>query len=404
MKLIKRQAYLKKLRALKNQHIVKVISGVRRCGKSTLLKLFIDELKKEVPQTQVLQYNFEDAQNIGYCKDWLLLHKEIVAKTVDNKRYYLFFDEIQQVSEFEKLIDSLQLNENFDIYITGSNSYLLSGELATLLTGRYIQINMLPFSFGEYLELFDDKSRIDILFQKFLDKGSFPQAVHLQNIDANLSTDYHRDIYNSIVQKDIKNRFKFAANSSFDIVTRFLFDSVGSQISANNIKEGLAKEGIKLSTHTVLKYILALTQSYILYQAQRFDTKGKRLLKTQSKFYVVDTGLRNALLGRQDGSDLGHLLENIIFLELNRRGGQVYIGKAGEKEVDFICIDKEGFTTYYQIAYTVRDSKTLERELSAFKAIHDSNPKILLTMDIEEPVHNGIKQINVINWLLQNQY
>ncbi|MDR0646536.1 MAG: ATP-binding protein [Elusimicrobiota bacterium] len=400
MKLIKRPFYLEKLRLLKGEHLIKVIAGVRRSGKSTLFKLFINELKEKVPPDQILQYNFEDAQNSKYCEDWFLLHKEILEQTSQDKPYYLFFDEIQQVKNFEKLIDSLQLRDNFDIYITGSNSYMLSGELSTLLTGRYIQIDVLPFSFTEYLNFFEDKSRTDILFQKFLNYGGFPQAITLQKIDPNLTADYHTDLYKSIIQKDIKKRFKFTAKNSFEIITKFLFDSIGSEISANNIKEHMSKEGIKLSTHTVLKYISALSQSFIFYSAQRYDTKGKRLLKTQSKFYAVDTGLRNSLLARPSGQDLGHLLENIVFLELKRRGGQVYIGKAGNKQVDFIHKDKQGFITYYQVSYSVRDLTTLERELSAFKAIKDANPKILLTMDAEEPVHNGIRQINAINWLL----
>jgi predicted AAA+ superfamily ATPase len=401
MELIKRDFYLQKLRLLKGQHIIKVISGVRRCGKSTLFQLFIDELKKDIAPEQILQYNFEDAQNANYCKDYLLLHAHILEKTTADKPYFLFFDEIQQVSNFEKLIDSLQLKQNFDVYITGSNSHLLSGELATLLTGRFIQINMLPFSFKEYLGFFNDQTRLDILFQNFLDNGGFPQAIQLSKIDTNLSIDYYKDIYNSIVQKDIQSRFKFIANSSFEIVARFLLDNVGNQTSANKIKETLSKEDVGLSTHTVLKYIDALKQSFILYQAQRFDTKGKRLLKTQNKLYVVDTGLRNILLGKQKGEDLGHLLENVIYLQLLRRGGQVYIGKADTKEVDFVHIDRQGFTIYYQVAYTVRDQNTLKRELSSFANISDSNHKILLTMDIEEPIHNGIRQINVINWLLE---
>jgi predicted AAA+ superfamily ATPase len=401
MKLIKRDLYLKKLIALKDENIIKVITGPRRCGKSTLFKLFINELKKSVRQNQILQYNFEDAENAKHCSDWKSLHDEILSLTNSSENYYLFFDEIQQVGEFEKLIDSLQLKENFDIYITGSNANLLSGELATLLTGRYIQIEVLPFSFSEYLEFFEDKTRTDILFQNFLNYGGFPQAIQLSKADTNLISDYHRDLYNSIIQKDIKRRFKFASNNSFDIIAKFLFDSIGSEISANTIKEAMAKEAIKLSTHTVLKYIHALTQSYIFYSAQRYDTKGKRLLKTQNKFYAADSGLRNSILAKPSGKDLGHLLENVIFLELKKRGGQVYIGKAGNKEVDFVHTDKQGYITYYQASYSVRNEETLERELSAFNAIKDANLKILLTLDPEEPVHNGIRQINVINWLLQ---
>ena len=295
---------------------------------------------------------------------------------------------------------SLYIKKNCDVYITGSNAYLLSGELATLLSGRYIEIKMLPLSFKEYISNFPDDINLERLYADYIQNSAFPYALEISKPKDRRQ--YLQGIYDTIVLKDIIARKKFPDIAMLKSITRFMFDNIGNLCSTKSIANTMTSAGRKISVHTVENYLTALTDSFILYQIGRYDVKGKQYLKTGDKYYVADIGLRYALLGTKK-ADMGHILENIVFLELLRRGYEIYIGKVGNKEVDFIVIGDEG-EEYYQVAYTVIDSdgSTLQRELAPLDAINDHNPKYLLTMD-NTPLtsHNGIKQLNVLNWLLK---
>jgi len=315
---------------------------------------------------------------------------------------YVFLDEVQRVAEFQKAVDSLFIKKDCDVYITGSNAHLLSGELATLLSGRYVEIKMLPLSFMEYASAFPEIPNIDRLYIDYTVNSSFPYALEISKPKDRRQ--YLQGIFDTIVLKDIVARNKFPDVAMLQSVVRFMFDNVGNLCSTKSIADTMTSAGRKISVHTVESYLTALTESYILYKISRYDIKGKQYLKTGDKYYAADIGLRYAMLGTKKADD-GHILENVIFLELLRRGFEVYIGKVGTAEVDFIAIGEEG-EEYYQVAYTVidPDGKTLNRELAPLEAIRDHNPKYLLTMD-HTPLtnHNGVKQINALEWLLKEK-
>jgi predicted AAA+ superfamily ATPase len=315
---------------------------------------------------------------------------------------YVFIDEIQNVPEFEKLLEGLFANPDVDLYVTGSNAYLLSSELATLLTGRAFEINILPFSFAEYLEYTGKSANPDRAFVDFMRIGGFPEAIGLAQKDENLAYEYLNIVFQNIYKNDIRKRHSIYYETSYKEVVHFLIDCVGSSISAGNIAKVLTANGKKVDNKTVSKYIETLVESYLFYKINRYDIKGKHHLATLEKYYLVDLGLRYALLGKELSTDAGHLLENVIFLELQRRNEQVWIGKADNIEVDFVARGKEGYTKYIQVAFTVKDQKTLDRELAPFAKISDYNERLLITMDYEKGSHNGIKQINAIDWLLEN--
>lgn len=400
MKFIVRTEFLEKLIALKDKNVIKVVSGIRRCGKSTLFKLYIDWLQKSgVNENQIISYNFEDFALKRYIENPLILHDDILKFAENKEKIYLFLDEIQIVKDFEKLVNSLHLRENIDVYITGSNAYLLSGELATFLTGRYIQIKMLPLSFLEFVSAQEDKSRLDLLFSQYMINGGFPETLHLP---PNEISKYISDVYSSILQKDIMVRHKWRKTEHFEKLVRFMFDSVGSPLSANNISKQLKANGFDVSNHTADTYIEAICQSYVFYKALRYNIKGKMILSTQEKYYTADLGFKQALSGTWQNSNLGHNLENIIYLELLRRDKIVYIGKADDKEIDFVAITPGGDTEYIQVAWTAKDEKTLERELAPFEIMRDYNKRTLITMDVEpQSSFNGIKKVNAIDWLLE---
>ena len=402
--MIKRTLYLQKLQQLKDQRLIKVITGIRRCGKSTLLRLFRSELEKQgIKKRQIQSYNFEEEKHYDLT-DWRKLHQEIEKKLIADKMNYIFLDEIQLVANFEKMIGSLFVKENIDLYITGSNAFLLSGELATLLTGRYISIHLLPFSFSEYRESFPDEQNEDRLFEKYLSESSFPEAVALTKAAPNLANNYLKDLYDTIVNRDIANRYEIRDKQGFARVVKYLFGQVGSSISARNIVNALNSSGDAAVAHTtIIRYLGYLSNSYLIYPVSRYDIKGKKLLTTNDKYYSVDLGLRNILLGSSPKSDIGHRLENIVYLELLRRNeGEIWIGKNEDKEVDFVVQKPGGERLYYQVAYQVNDRPdTLERELAPFRKIKDNYPKILLTMDLVSEEFEGIKKNNVVNWLLQ---
>ncbi len=401
MKYIERAEYLRTLRELKDKHFIKVITGVRRAGKSTLMQLFMEEIVGRVAREQTQSYNFEDPK-YNEMADWREIYTLIDSKLIKDKPNYIFLDEVQNVPKFEKLLDGLYINENIDLYVTGSNAYLLSSELATLLTGRAYEINILPFSFKEFAQTYTTPVDNSIKFEHFMRYSAFPQATELMHQDPTLVPNYLRGVYQSILIKDMLPRKQIYAERSFEGVINYVMDSIGSSLSPNSIARTLANENKAVDSRTVNTYLKSLCDSFVLYKAERFDIKGKQNLTTQEKYYTVDLGFRNLLLGKEVGQDSGHLLENVIYLELRRRGNEIWVGKIGEREVDFVARDNEGYLTYYQVAYTVRDETVLERELTPFDKIPDHNPKILITLDPEEVSRRGVRQINAINWLLSD--
>ena len=406
MEIIKREDYLSILRNFKNQQIIKVITGIRRCGKSTLLELFQEELKQDgVKENQIISINFENA-DYEELQDKKKLYEYIKSKLVEGEKTYVFLDEIQKVSKFEETVDSLFINKNVDLYITGSNAWLLSSELATLLTGRFIEIKMLPLSFKEYLSAFEDKTDLSRKFRDYLQYSSFPQAVELFKINPENIHLFLDGIYNTVLFKDVMQRKGITDKNTLERVTKYIYDNIGNRTSIKNISdniEGLEKNN---SYNTVSAYVQSLIDSYIIYKANRYDIKGKEFLKTQEKYYAVDMGLRYYMLGQSSGKDMGHILENIVYLELLRRGYEVYIGKYDDLEVDFVAKKPENIV-YYQVALTTREegeneNKILNRELVPLKKINDNYPKYILTLDDDlDTDFDGIKKINVIDWLLE---
>ncbi|HQJ59929.1 MAG TPA: ATP-binding protein [bacterium] len=395
--MIKRDIYLKKLIGFKDHPLIKVITGIRRCGKSTLLELYREYLLENgVENDRIISINFED-MNFSNLDDAQKLHDFVDSRLKKNAKNYVFLDEIQKVADFQKAVDGLYIKKNVDIYITGSNAHLLSGELATLLSGRYVEIEMLPLSFKEYIE-FAGKNDLSRKFADYVRYSSFPFAVYLNN-DAGKVRDYLSGIYNTVILKDVVAKKKIADILMLESVVRFMFDNIGSLLSTKKIADTMTSDGRKISTHTVESYISALIDSFIIYRAKRYDVKGKQYLKTNDKYYICDIGLRSFLLGNK-GGDAEYVLENVIYLELLRRGYDVYVGKVKDKEVDFVAI-KQDTVEYYQVALTVRDENKLRTELASLEAISDHNPKYLLTLDDDPPAnHNGIKQINAIDFLM----
>jgi len=401
MKNIVRKKYIEKLSALKDQRLIKVITGVRRAGKSTLLLQFQEHLKTNFEVKSIISISLDDPVVRGIADGgWRLIYDYIVSLTKLDIQNYVFLDEIQNVIDFERLLEGLFVIPNVDLYVTGSNAYLLSSELATLLTGRSFEINLLPFSFLEYIESFPENKNTGQLFSKYLQIGGFPEAVILSQVNEIYATQYLQQVYRGIFENDISKRHKIYSEESYQNVVLFLTDSVGSCVSSNNISNSLTSNGKKIDNKSVSRYISTLVESYLFYQANRYDLKGKTLLQTQEKYYLVDPGLRNALFGMELTIDAGQLLENVVYLELLRRDYAVWIGKIDNREVDFVVRGKDGYTKYIQVSQTVMDPITLARELAPFDHIDDHNEKILLTMDWQTGSHNGVKQINVIDWLL----
>ncbi|MDR1409062.1 MAG: ATP-binding protein [Oscillospiraceae bacterium] len=401
--LLSRPQYLEQLISFRDKQLIKVVTGIRRCGKSTLFDLYTDYLKEQgVEERQIIRLNLEYPEYHD-LQTYMQLYDYIKAQLQDDCMNYVFIDEVQTVPEFQKAVDGLYVRKNCDVYITGSNAQILSGELATLLSGRYVEIKMLPLSFKEYIAALGEQTDLILKYRNYLENSSFPYALELskkKDIRAYLGS-----IFDSVILKDIVARKKISDVATLQSITRFAFDNIGNLTSATSIANTLISGGRKISVHTVENYLEALTESFILYKAGRYDVKGKQQLVTGAKYYLSDIGLRYYLLGNKK-ADAGHILENIVYLELLRRGYEVHIGKVGNAEVDFIAIGEDG-EEYYQVAYTVegesgKDGKTvLERELAPLNAIKDHNPKFLLTMDFTPNAsHNGIKQINALDWLL----
>lgn len=396
--MIERTQYLDKLKLFKDKQLIKVITGVRRCGKSTLFTLYQNYLLTTgVSKEQIQTFNFEDVLN-AELQDYMKLHKHILDHALPNKKNYIFLDEIQNVPQFQKAIDSLYIRDNFDIYITGSNAHLLSGELATLLSGRYVEVQMLPLSFKEYVSAQNtaNKSLAEI-YTAYVQSGSFPYILQVPTTEA--ANDYLKGILDSIIIKDVMARHKINNPSELYRIIKFLFDNVGSIVSMKKISDTMTSGGYKITNKTVEKYVMALVESFVLYPASRYDIKGKQYLQTGEKYYIVDMGLRQALLNNK-GRDTGHILENIVYLELLRRGYKVFIGKTGTQEVDFVALNEQG-TEYYQVSQSILAEETLKRELAPLQKIKDHYPKYLLTMDyLPATDFDGIKQINVLDWLV----
>lgn len=395
---IERTEYLNKLIAFKDKQLIKVVTGVRRCGKSTLLTIYQNRLREQgVSDEQIITINFED-MDYEELTDYKALYAYLKNRLVKDKMTYIFLDEIQHVENFPKVIDSLYIKKNVDIYITGSNAYMLSSEIATLISGRYVQIEMLPLSFKEYMKSTGNMNDRAVKYTEYLENSSFPYTLEIKGQPEEIR-DYLEGIYNTIVVKDIVSRKKITDVMMLKSVLRFVFDNIGSPLSSKKIADTMSSNGRKTDSKTIEKYLEALAESYVIYQAKRYHIKGKQYLKTLEKYYVVDIGLRYMLLGSR-AYDAGHILENVIYLELIRRGYDVYVGKIDSFEVDFVAQNSKG-TVYYQVALTVRDEKTLERELRPLMAIHDHYPKFILTLDEDpEAQYEGIRRINARDWLL----
>ena len=396
--MIERNEYLENLISFKDKNLIKVITGIRRCGKSTMFELYQSYLKENgVEEEQIITVNLEDGDYRG-IRTSEKLYQYVESKLVKSNKNYVFLDEVQQVENFQEAVDWLYVKKNVDLYITGSNAFLLSGELATLLSGRAVEIKMFPLSFKEYISAYPGNTNTGALYMNYLQNSSFPGTLELarkQDIRV-----YLEGIYNTILLKDIVTRKKLSDPSMLQSVVEFMFDNIGNMYSSTKIANAMTSSGRKISVPTVENYLSALCDSFILYKVGRYDIKGKQYLVTGSKYYAADIGLHYFILGIKQ-ADMGHILENIVYLELIRRGYEIHIGKVGDAEVDFIAIGAEG-EEYYQVSQTVLEEQTLKRELSSLDAIKDHNPKYLLTMDYTPLTsYNGIKQVNVLEWLLK---
>jgi predicted AAA+ superfamily ATPase len=403
-----RREYIEKILSYKDKDLIKVVSGLRRSGKSTLLELYRELLLKlGVGKRQIQFYNFELPENF-LNKNWDDIYFDIKKKLQEDKRNYVFLDEVQNIPLFEKLVDGLFATKNVDVYITGSNAFLLSSELATLLSGRYIEISILPFSFNEYLTArnFDTTNKYlnyEALFFDYINETSLPKGVELRESGFDKINEYLDAIYTTIVEKDITQRHQINDKRAFGNIVKFIASNIGNALSPSNISKTLKQDGQSIHHATVEKYLEYLVASFVFYKVNRFDIKGKKQLATQEKYYLVDVGLLNILVGKYKTTDRGHILENIVYLELLRRGYKIWTGTSRNSEVDFVCKTPIGDIEYYQVAWQMTDEKTVEREFGALEKIGDNYPKILLTTDSFTQNRSGVKHLNVFNWLLELQ-
>lgn len=392
--MVKRHQYLEKLKKLKDMQIIKVVTGFRRCGKSTLLLQFREYLKERgVDDSQIISINFEKLE-FEHLLNYKELYSYITERLHPEKMTYIFLDEIQLVEGYQKAVDSLFVRDNVDIYITGSNAQMLSGELATLLSGRFIEIEMLPLSFSEFYELVGGDRRD--AWKRYFTNGGLPYTAYIN--DEDILHDYLLGIYNTVLLKDVVERKKVQDVALLKSVIKFLFDNIGNIVSSKKISDSLVSYGRKTTSVTVENYIESLSEAYVIYEANRYDIKGKQHLKSLEKYYVVDVGLRKLLLGSKN-TDIGHILENIVYLELIRRGFAVSIGKIDDLEIDFIA-EKDGDKEYYQVSASVLDPATFEREITPLRKVSDNYPKYIITMDEFSSNNEGIRQVNVIDFLL----
>jgi len=400
-----RKEYISKLWSYKDKDLIKVISGLRRSGKSTLLELFRKQLLDlNIESNQIHEYNFELPENY-LDKTWNDLYFEIKEKLQPDKQNYIFLDEIQNIPSFERLVDGLFATKNTDVYVTGSNAYLLSSELATLLSGRYVEISILPFSFQEYLtartiDYSNKYLNFETLFFDYVNETSLPKGAEIRKEGLDKIVEYLEAIYSTIIEKDITQRHKINDKRAFSNIAKFMASNIGSPLSPNNISKILKNDGQTIHHSTVEKYLDYLIESFVFYKVNRFDLRGRKQLATQEKFYLVDVGLLNILMGKDRTRDRGHILENIVYLELLRRGNKIWTGTDRNSEVDFVCKTAVGDINYIQVAWTLSDEKTIEREFGALEKIRDNYPKLLLTTDAYTQNRDGIKHQNVFQWLL----
>lgn len=394
---IVRKEGLERLNNLKHKKLIKVVTGIRRCGKSTLLQMFRDSLIRDgVKTSEIIFINFEDYENkVLRSPDELYTY---ITSRLTKHRNYVFLDEVQHVRDFPDVVDALYVKDNVDLYITGSNSSLLSSELATLISGRYVEIKLLPLSFKEFVEATRQQENLPKAYKHYVETSSFPYTLELLQMPQEIDS-YLEGIYNTILIKDIMDRKKINDTLMLKSVSQFLFDNIGFEVSSKKIADTLTSSNRKADPKTVEKYITSLEESFIIYCAKRYNIKGKEHLKTLEKYYVSDIGLRNFMLGKK-AMDVGRVLENIVYLELLRRGFKVYVGKIDNMEVDFVAQNQSG-NSYIQVAATVRDESTLQRELRSLRAIKDNYPKIILTLD-EDPDadYDGILRMNALDWLM----
>lgn len=395
--MIAREKYISKINSYRDLEIIKVITGVRRCGKSTLLKMYKNELVANgVSENQITFINLEEIEN-EKLKDANKLYDFLKTRLIDDKMNYIFIDEVQECKDFQIAINSLFVKENVDIYITGSNAHMLSGELATFLSGRYVTIEVLPLSFEEYLEG-TSSNNIEEQFRNYLRFGSFPFILQFKGNEEQIQN-YLDGLYNTIFKKDIVIRNKITNEEALENVTKFIFDNIGNLTSSKKISDTLTSNNQKVSQPTVENYLKALVSSYFVYKVTRYDLKGKQHLKSMAKYYVSDMGMRNYLLGYKN-KDTGFILENIVYLELIRRGYKVFVGKVGDCEIDFVA-QKGSETTYIQVSQTIQDEKTFDREMKPLKAVKDFNKRVVITNDYDmNESYDGIKHINILDFLL----
>ena len=400
MKRIERGEYLSKLKKFRDKKLIKVVTGIRRCGKSTLMEIYRDWLINQgVSSERIVFISFEDYDYFS-LRDPQNLYGYVKDRLSETEMTYLFFDEIQHVKDFPDVVNSLNLKPNTDIYLTGSNAYMLSSELATLLSGRYVEISMLPLSFKEYVVAIGGQNSLQDSYNQYVTDSSFPYTLELESSDE--ISDYLNAVYNTIVVKDIMTRQKIQDVTMLESVIRFAADNIGNILSTKRIADLMTAEGRKIDQKTVEKYMHAFCETFFLYEAKRYNIKGKQLLKSLSKYYLVDIGLRRMLLGSR-GFDVGRVLENEVYLELLHRHSQVYVGKNDQLEVDFVTINTDGLA-YYQVAATVRDSATLERELASLRNIDDHYPKYLLTLDDDpDSDYDGIIRTNALRWMVNEE-
>lgn len=402
-KYVSRPKYLDFLTRWQDKKVIKIVSGVRRAGKSTLFYLFRRQLKDQgIDDHQLININFE---NMKYdeLRDPYKLYNYLESKITEDKEYYIFLDEIQHVKEFERVVDSLFLKDNVDIYLTGSNAYFLSGEIATLLTGRYVELKILPLSFSEYVAWYKQNEKFtdnNDMFNKYLE-SSFPYTLFIDN--AKEKNEYLQGVYSTIVLTDIVSRLNVKDTPVLERLIQSLYSNIGSQISINKITNTLKSGGYSTSNKTIDRYLGGIIDSLLMYEAPRYDVHGRHLLNSPSKYYGVDMGIRNILLPDHQ-QDFGHIIENIVYLELLRRFKAVYVGENKRYEVDFVGIDDNNNPSYYQVTLSTLDGKVLERELRSLELIKDSYPKYLLTLDTFNKTanYNGIQKLNLIDWLLNN--
>jgi predicted AAA+ superfamily ATPase len=401
-----RKEYINKLLAYKDKDLIKVVSGLRRSGKSTLFELYRQTLLQSgISEKQIVFLNFEDFELRKFLNDLEGLYSLIIGQLDLTKSCYVFLDEVQNVKEFERLVDGLFVKPSIDVYITGSNAFLLSGELATLLSGRYIEISILPFSFKEYLtarniDVSNKYLNYEALFFDYVNETSLPKGIDLREEGYDKIYEYLEAIYTTIIEKDITQRHQINDKRAFGNVVKFVASHIGSPVSPSNISKILKQDGQNTHNTTIENYLYYLVASFVFYKVNRFDLKGKKQLATKEKYYLVDPGLLNILAGKERTTDRGHILENVVYLELLRRGNKIWTGTTRNNEIDFVCKNTKGDIEYYQVSWQMNNENTIEREFGALEKIADNYPKFLLTTDSFTQNRNGIKHLNVFFWLL----